>query len=174
MEDNEKEEIRDAIVAIKNVDLAILEAYKKMPKEFQDKLSFDVFYNFHRNRLEELVKSEQSEELLESLTQTSDKIEEKIPEEELCKKCSKERHAWDDPDFCIKCRGVLREEAQNRTLEIKEELLKDTDFIALTNADAAKAYVNKKYHNVKNTNKYIALTAIAKEAYQLKKMQKGI
>jgi hypothetical protein len=168
---NPKEDIKQEILSMKEVDLGILEAYKEMPKEFQENLSFTDFYNFHRKRIQDIFSRQESEEIVESLMGTSDKIEEKIPEEELCKKCSKERKAFDDKDFCIKCRNELREDAQNKESEIKEALLKDTNFIKLTSETAASAYVKQKYHDFKIMNKFIALKAIAKEAYQLKKMQ---
>lgn len=65
----------------------------------------------------------------------------------------------------------LREHAESKASQIKDELLNDTNFIKLTSQDAAITYVKQKYLNIKNTNKFIALTTIAKEAYQLKKMQ---
>ena len=166
-----KEEIKKEILELKDIDFGILEAYKRMPKEFQENLSFNDFYNFHRKRIQDIFSRQESEEIVESLMDTSNKIEEKISEEELCKKCSKERKAFDDKDFCIKCRDELREDAESKASQIKEELLNDRNFIKLTSETASTAYVKQKYLNIKNTNKFIALTAIAKEAYQLKKMQ---
>ena len=166
-----KEIIKKEILESKDIDLGVLEAYRKMPKEFQESLSFNIFYDFHRKRIEDIISRQESEEFIESLTDNSNKTEEKTSEEELCKKCGKERKAFDDKDFCIKCRDELREHAESKASQIKDELLNDTSFIKLTSENAAIAYVKQKYINIKHTNKFIALASIAKEAYQLKKMQ---
>ena len=166
-----REETEKAVLEIKDIDLGILDAYKKMPKEFQESLDFNDFYNFHRKRIQDAISRQDSEEIVQSLMDTSNKTEEKISEEELCKKCSKERKAFDDKYFCIKCRDELREDAESKASEIKDGLIKDPSFIQLTSENAAIAYVKQRYLNIKNINKFIALTTIAKEAYQLKKMQ---
>jgi|GEM_PF-5901872 len=170
VKENMEEEISISLIDAYEIDLHILEAYKKTPKEFQDKLSFESFYNFHRKRIEDEISMEESENAVESLLNAS-KTEEKIPEDELCKNCGRERKAFDDKDYCLKCVATFREDAQKQAEEIKTELLKDSDFLKLTSEEAAKAYVGKKYPNIKNTNKFVGIKTVAKEAYQLKKMQ---
>lgn len=170
---NLKNQIKEEILELKEIDIAILEAYNEMPKEFKESIKFVDYYLFHRKRLEERAYRNEIQEELNSSQESLEKPEEIISEEQLCKNCKKEKKVWDDKDYCSKCRGLFREEAQPKLAQIKEILLKDPHFVKLTNETAAIAYVKEKFAAEQNKNKFITLTSIAKQAYQLKKINMG-
>lgn len=167
---NLKNQIKEEILELKEIDLAILEAYNEMPIKFKENIKFTDYYLFHRKRLEERAYRNELQEELNLPQESLEKPEEIIPEAQLCKSCKKEKKVWDDKDYCNKCRDLFREEAQPKLIQIKEILLKDPPFLKLTNETAAIAYVKEKFATEQNKNKFITLTSIAKQAYQLKKM----
>ncbi|MDD4877856.1 MAG: hypothetical protein PHO02_02340 [Candidatus Nanoarchaeia archaeon] len=170
---NLKNQIKEEILELKEIDIAILEAYNEMPKDFKENIKFTDYYLFHRERLQKRADRNELQEELNSLPEPLEKPREIIPEEQLCKSCKKEKKVWDDKDYCSKCRDLFREEAQSKLVQIKEILLKDPHFVKLTNETAAIAYVKEKFAAEQNKNKFITLTSIAKQAYQLKKINMG-
>lgn len=88
-----------------------------------------------------------------------------IPEDELCKRCKKERRKFDDKDFCIKCIEELREEAYEKMKQFRETLSKDEEFTNLPNENARVLYVEKKYKEENKKNKFIYLKKLAKDAF---------
>ncbi len=162
-----KEEVKKDILKMKAVDYGILEAYLEMPQSFREALKFDIFWSFHRKRIEEEVAN--LKEMDDDLEDYEDsQVEETIPPDELCKKCKKYRHSWRNPNLCLACQQEVKEAGFKRGLEIKEELLKDQHFWVITNATSAVAYAKKKFAE-EEKDKSIPLYSIAREAYALKK-----
>ena len=94
-----------------------------------------------------------------------------IPEEDLCKRCKKDRRVHNDKDYCFNCVAELTEQAKKTSESIKEELFKDKLFLKITSSDMTKAYIKDKYKNSKEENKFIYLDALAKHVYNLKKIK---
>ena len=163
-----KKAIKENLLDLKDIDLGILEAYLEMPDNFKKYLIFSDYYNYHRQRIEEEVLERESEEAIENLS--SPNLAE-IPLEDKCKNCNSERRAYDDKDFCPKCILIFKEDSDKTQQELKESLLKDNNFQKLSSEVAAIAYVKNKHSTIKHKNKFVPLTAIAKETYQLKKME---
>ncbi|RLG13431.1 MAG: hypothetical protein DRN66_04190 [Candidatus Nanohalarchaeota archaeon] len=166
-----KKFIKEEVLEVKDVDLGIFEAYNQMPEAFRKSLSFEKYYEFHREKIEEDKKQRIDRETIESLSEKVDKPEEKIPDEDLCKQCKKERKLFNNYGYCAKCGEKFREKAKNTEKEIRKQLLDNLDFLKLTSETAAIAFVKKEYSSEKTNNEFIPLNTIAKETYQLKKMQ---
>lgn len=179
-----KEGIKNELIEISFVDLAIFEAYKNMPKEFQKCLSFGSFYAFHRKRMEDEYCKSSLEERVSSLEDRVSSLEDgissgddtisdeeetkKIPKEERCIECGIEKKY--SLGYCEKCLMILKEQVQKIENEIKYALLEDSKFLGLKSKDAAIAYVKHKYRDKREKNPLIPLKEIASEAYELEKM----
>lgn len=123
-------------------------------------LSFSDYYNFHRKRIEEEALEQEADQVIEELS--SPNVVE-IPLEDKCKNCNSERRAYNDKDFCLKCITIFQEEANKTQKGLKDDLLKDDNLLKLSSEGAAIAYVKDRYSTLKNKNKFIPLTAIAKK-----------
>ena len=100
------------------------------------------------------------------------KIAEPIPEDKLCIRCKKNQRSVFDKELCDDCRFELIKLAEVKSREIREELKKDNMFKCLTSQEKAVAYVKDKYKKELSENKSLFLTSLAREEYNLTKINK--
>lgn len=169
MSDERKKRIENYLIDSNMIDLAIFDAYKEMPKEFQKSLSFESYFAIHRKNIEDNDFFQSGDEGNVD-PDNEDNKEEEIPKEKRCIIC-KENIKCDDW-YCFDCRTKKKNEAEKREYEIKEELENDSNFLKYSTLDGAIGYVKKKYRNDRENNKLLPLKQIAKETYQFKKDEK--
>lgn len=167
----EEKEVKEFFKAIlsnsKEIDMAILETYEEMAEEFKKKIEFKDYYPPQIARVDNILKRQLQEQMFEN------EPNKPIPEDELCKECKKERKSQpENHQYCGKCAGELRDYAEKRGEEIKEELIKDPEFRGITGENKAISYVKHKYKPEKTKNIFLQLSTIAKETYHLMKLGK--
>lgn len=159
------------------LDIGILEAYKELPTSVSEKLDFNTYWLFHRKNIAELRWRNIEEEMNEEATREREKEwvkqdEEAKKERGVCKRCNEKARAVSDKDYCSACIVVLRDEAAPVAERIKEELLNDPTFQAITSEKKAGVYAQTKYAHEKQANKFVYPAMLGKQAYETVRLKR--